>query len=425
MRAGVKSFIKDLGKWLHKPWVILSAICGGALFGILWPSVALHIGHVGELYLLLLQMCVLPLMITAIISRSGKLFLKRGAGEILKRVAKIFGLGLVAAMGLAIVISLLFRPGHSLGEHAHQVIGRLIAEEEVGSSDPNHARMMAPSFMDFAHMIIPTNPFAAVAEGKNLAILFFSFLVGAALGLVRTKGAVHCLANLQAVFEALLKVITWVMYGMPIGFFCLFASQIARVGFEILPALLGLIVTMYCAVAVLFIVHLYLISSSTGKSMKEVLRHLRKPLFVALGTSSSSATVPVAMITLQEEMKMNKDAVDLIMPVGVSFNPQGTIIFFTTVVYFMAQLYNLPIDLNMILITALCTLATSVVVTGVPSVVAHSMIAIILQPLALPIEVAHILLLAIDPILDPVVTATNVLSNCSATAVFLKKNGKS
>ncbi|MDF2981711.1 MAG: sodium:dicarboxylate symporter, partial [Devosia sp.] len=155
-----------------------------------------------------------------------------------------------------------------------------------------------------------------------------------------------------------------------------------------------------------------------GGSYLATLGAMRETVVVAFGTSSSYASIPSALRGLKEGLRLDRRVVDLALPLGITLNPPGSTFHFALATLFLANLYGLALDPSQMVFVLFGAMLAGVAATGAPGVAALSMISIILVPLGLPVEVAIILLVAIDPIVDPILTVVNVQGNAATTALL-------
>ena len=405
---------EQIKKFLLSPWLVFSGLIFGVLIGIYNKDLALKIVPFGDAYLSLLQMCVLPILITAVVSSFGRLLNSGEAGRYLLRLGVVFIVGLVIAGIIGVSAGIVTRPGSEISQTIKVALGKKIAEEELSirktEEKPVGSKRM---FLD----MIPANIFKAVSEGRSLAVLFFSILLGIALGLVRSNSSSVALTVVDAFNDAFLKIIGWLMYALPIGLLAIGAGQIARFGLELLFPLLKLIVVAYACLLVMLVGYSFIIWSKVGGSYRKSVAGLKETLMVALGTSSSFAAIPSALRGLRDGLGLERNTTNLVVPLGISLNPHGSIAYFGITTIFMAQLYGVEIGFYGLIMVLIGSILGGIAGTGAPGVVGLSLIAYSLNYLGLPTQVAIILLTAIDPIIDPVVTLTNVYGNCASTVL--------
>lgn len=411
--------------WLLSPRLIFIGFFSGATIGIFDKELANTIFPFGLLFLRLLQMLVVPLLVTAVISGLGNLFISGMKKSQLIRLVAFLFFGLMIASFFGLLFGVLGQPGSGLKHEAKVTLGKTITLTENSASMEKQEAAPEPSMFSYVQAMIPENIFNSLGRGDTLAILFFSLLTGISLGMVNSEASETALVVVNAFYDVFLSIIGWMMYILPFGLTCLFAGQIAQVGMEIAWATVKLIQYIYISCIVTMIAYSMIIwwKMRHWYTYPESLVSLRQPLMVALATASSFATIPTALTALKNNLRVDEDVSDLIIPLGVTINPPASVLQFAISSIFIAQVYGTHLgfsELSMIFVGAiLAGLASS----SAPSIVALSMITMILDPLGLPSSVAVILLLAIDPVLDPIVTALNVHANC-ALAVVVSSNEK-
>jgi Na+/H+-dicarboxylate symporter len=402
------------------PWVIVGGIVIGGLIGWYSPDFAAQIAPFGDLYISLLQMCVVPILLTAVISSLSRLFISGAATSYIGRLLITLILGLMLASAIGMLVGTIGAPGSGLQQSAQATLGTMISDSELASGQPLAEREQAGLFTFFDAMI-PDNIFASLSQGERLSVLFFSIVVGVALGSVKAESVQPALAIFEAFYETFIKIIGWLMYALPVGLLCLAASQISQLGIEILGAMVKLVLLIYLCALLLMVIYSLAIWLRVGGGFLRTFLALRETLVVAIGTSSSFAAIPSALRGLKEELKINKDVTDLVLPLGITLNPPGSVFHFAISALFIADLYRVELGLDQYVLIFIGAALAGIAASGAPGVAALSMIAIILQPLGLPVDVAVILLAAIDPIIDPVLTMVNVYANCAMTVLVAKK----
>ena len=404
--------------FLRSPWVVFSGMIAGIIIGIKYDALALKLAPFGNIYLSLLQMCIVPIMITAVVSSIGRLLTTAQASKYIGRLVIVFLLGMVFASILGLTIGIFAKPGKGLGETNQIVLGKKIYEAEM-CSDSHMSEFKG--FVSLIHDMVPTNIFAAISKGQNLAILMFSVLLGISLGLIRSPSSNTSLSVIDAFYDAFLNIIGWLIYGLPFGLLCLLADNVSKIGIDVVFAMLRLVLFVYLCAMILLVIYSLTIWKRAGGSYWSSISALRETLLVALGTSSSFASIPSALRGLHDNLKFEKKTSDLVIPLGVNLNPHGTVVHFAISIIFIAQIYAVSLGFKELLIVIIGSILAGLAATSAPGLAGLSMISIVLIPLGLPYAVAVILLAAIDPILDPILTTVNVYGNCAATALIAKR----
>jgi proton glutamate symport protein len=402
--------ISILTKYLQKPWVILSAMIFGAAFGFYNPNLQQWFTSIGQMYITLLQMCVLPIIISAITSSLGNLLQAELAGKYFKKILSVFGVGLLFAAIIALLASILYAPGTHLNQLA---LGKHVAEMQKHFS-LEHVALKSDSLFDLISNIIPDNIFNAITKGENLPVLFFFVLLGLALGVTKTESAKNTLKMIDSFQTALLKIISWILYFLPFGLFFLFAGFVGSLGQDILMALAKLITLFFLITLSIAIFYTAALWWLNPHKFLNTLKGLKTPLIIALATSSSYATMLPMLKFLQQDLKLSARVTDFVIPVGINIHQQGSLIRFIVIGVFMAQLYGHPLGIEQLALISFTALLASLAASGVPGIASISIIAVVLQPLGLPVLVGIILVTAIEPLVDPLITFINVYGNAIA-----------
>lgn len=402
---------------LVSPHIIFGSIVAGVATGFLAPGFSKSIGHVGDLYLTLLQMCIIPILFTAITYSLASLLKQKNVHFYLKKVFTIFFVGLFLCGVIGIAVSTIIGVGKNLDTQSQQVVGQLLAQSELETPTEGET---SPSLMSFVRSMVTNNIFEAFSNGKSLAILFFSVLFGISLGKTPKSESAAIFEVLEDLNQTFLRLIGGLMYGLPIGLFCLFAGQISSLGLAIFMALIKIVIAVYLVSFVAIFLYSLLLWKVCGKSYLFPFYQLRKPLTVAFATSSSYATIPSSLKALEENIGLDKKFTQLVMPLGVCMNPQGSTFMVSILAMFMMQFYNIPLTFQSGLIIIVGSFMTGIAMGGAPGVGALAMLSIVLKPLGLPVAPAIVIALAILPITESILTCVNVYANCSMT-IFLGK----
>ncbi|MDD2760203.1 MAG: dicarboxylate/amino acid:cation symporter [Methylomonas sp.] len=413
------------GGWLLSPWLIFAGVFIGAMIGIFDKELAKDLLPFGTLYLRLLQMLVLPMLMTAVISGLGNLFVSGMKKSQLTRLIAFVFIGLMMASFIGLMFGIFGRPGSGLEYEAQVTLGKTINESERNAINP--AQAQHPSMFAYVQAMIPENIFNALVRGDTLSILFFSLLTGLSMGLLKTDASKTALIVVDAFYNIFLSIIGWMMYILPFGLLCLFAGQIAQVGMDIVWATAKLIEYIYISCIATMLIYSIVIwwQIRHRYSYWQTLAGLRQPIAVAIGTASSFATIPSALNALINNLKVDQRVADLVIPLGMTINPPASVLQFAISSVFIAQIYGVDLQFGQLLMVFVGAILAALASSSAPSIVALSMIAMILDPLGLPSGVAIILLVAIDPVVDPIVTGFNVLSNCALTVAVGSEPAKS
>jgi proton glutamate symport protein len=409
-------------KLLKSPVVVLFSMALGIGTGLYFPDFSKSFAIVGEIYLKLLQMTIIPILLTALISSVGKLFASESARSSVLKIITTSLIFMFLISALSIAISMLVGPGRYLSQDAKILLGKTLnAADQSGVNQAVASR----GAVDFIHSMIPANIFHDLGQGSNLSILFFSVVLGVATGAMGGKGAQSILEIAEGLFKAFFKIIDWIMYLLPLGLFSLLANQLASTGTDTLTAMLRFVLIIWGTAFLVIVLNTVIMSLALRRSPLVILSALKESMLIAFGTSSSFASMPSAIEGLTGQvLKMPANIINLVVPIGIVLNRFSMIMIYIGASVFAAELYGLTLDASQILLVVLLSVLAAVAGAGAPGLVSISMVSIVLLPLGLPAQAITILLIAIYPIIDPITTVANVNANLAigvVIAVSLKK----
>ncbi len=276
-------------------------------------------------------------------------------------------------------------------------------------------------WMEFVTHIVPSNMVDAFAKGDILQVLFFSILFGVALAALgeKGKGIIEWLDKLSLVF---FKIIGYIMRAAPLGAFGAMAYTIGHFGLASIKPLASLMLSVYMTMFLFIFVVLNIICKMYGFSLFSYLRFIKDEILIVLGTSSSESVLP-RMMDKMERYGCSKSVVGLVIPTGYSFNLDGTSIYLSMAVVFLAQVFGVDLSIGQqitIILVLMLTSKGAAGVTGSGFIVLASTLAA-LQ--VIPLE-GLALLLGVDRFMSEGRAITNLIGNGIATIVVAKSEGE-
>jgi len=392
---------------------ILLGLVLGALAGLLLgPSIAV-IRPLGDAFIRLITMIVVPLVFASLVVGVTSL------GDIAKlgRIgAKTIGYYLCTT-AIAITIGLglanLIRPGSRL---APEIRDRLLTDF-AGEAEISLERVSErPSVVDTLLDVIPTNPVASLAEASMLQIIFFALLFGVALIYVAPEKREPIVRVFEGINEAMIRLVHIVMRFAPIGVFALIAAIIGQYG----AGILGTLVVYSGVVLAGLLVHAGVVYPSAvrllaGMGPRWFFKGIAPAQLVAFSTSSSNATLPVTMESVEENLGVSEEVSAFVLPLGATINMDGTALYQGVATIFIAQVYGLDLGLQEQLLVVLTATLASIGAAGVPGV-GMITLALVLQTVGVPVQ-GIALILGVDRILDMCRTAVNITGDASCAVV--------
>lgn len=366
-----------------------------------------NIKLLGTIFIRLVQMIIAPLVFSTLVVGIAKM------GD-MKMVGRVGGKAMIwflSASSISLLLGMLlvnfFEPGKGTNIDLRDTSG---AKELV---EKTHEF----SLEEFVNHVIPKSLFEAFAHNEILQIVIFSILFGLALGAFSKKEAKPILKLLDAVAHVVLKMVTYIMWTAPLGVLGAVAGAIAKHGFEVFTLYAKYLGAFLVGILILWIILLLLGYLILGKRMFTLLQRIKSPLLIAFSTTSSEAVFP-KMVEELERFGCQPKIVSFILPLGYSFNLDGSMMYMTFASIFIAQVYNVPLDLGEQITMLLILMLTSKGVAGVPRA---SLIVIVATCAMFGIPPEGIaLILPIDHFCDMARSMTNVLGNALATSVIDK-----
>ena len=419
---------------MKNPWSdparIFLALVLGVFVGALVPATAglgtLTTGavfsFVGDLFLRLLQMVVVPLVATSIVTSVARLGRDHAFARLGAKTAGYYVLTTILASLVALVIFNLVQPGKVDAEVSAQLRAGI-----PGSVEEVREGLDGKSTGDLADVIrraVPVNILSAASDNREmLAVIFFALLFGFFSGRLPDGKREAFLNFWESANEVMLAITHAVMRVAPFGIFALIARNVQESG----SAALGPLALFFACVAGGLLFHMFvtlavLMRTLGGFRPWPHYRAMLPALLTAFSTASSSATLPVTMECVEKNAGVSPRVAGFTLPLGSTVNMDGTALYECAVVLFIAQLYGVSLDWTQQLLVVVLALLTSIGVAGIP---AASLVAIviILQALGLPLE-AIAIVMATDRILDMMRTTVNVFGDTTAAVVIAASEGE-
>lgn len=385
-------------------YIILALVLGVVVGGVA-PDIGVQMKPLGDIFIRMIKMIVVPLIFFSLIMGIA------GTGDFSK-LGRLGGKAIIwfeVATTVALVVGLLvvnlIEPG--VGVHIHQ--GMTDAVQKIADHKPlDHIQMIVN--------IVPTNIIDAMARADMLQIIFFSciFAISAAKA---GKDGQKVIDLSRDITHIMFNVTHYVMKVSPIGIFGAIAYTVATYGLDVLIPLLKLIGTMYLAIAIFLVLLVIGAAIVTKTNMWGFLKIIKEPMVLAFTTSASEAALPIAMEKL-ERIGIPKHIVSFVLPLGYTFNLDGSTLYSAVALIFLGQVYGVPLPLGLQIVILLTLMISTKGIAGVPGA-ALIILAGTATAFGIPVE-GVAMLLGIDRVLDMARTMCNVTGNCIAGLVVAR-----
>ncbi len=376
----------------------IGAVLGFAC-GVWLPHIATNVSVLGDLFLLLLKMMIVPLIFVSVFLAVAK---QAGQGE----------LGSIGSKTLA----------YFIGTSSLACITGLLASSllPAASSIPSGFTNYDPSKLDsisFSQVLLsffPSNPFQALANGEIIKIVFFSLLLGLACIKIEAIKRNTLIAVADAAHDLVMIIIRWILVLAPVGIFALVAAVVAQTDLKSFLDLGWFFAAVTVAACVHSLITLPVIGAVFGRfNPYRFIFNVREALLVALATASSSATLPVSTRVLEKNENVSPKTTGFVLPLGATLNMDGSALYQSLVVMYLGRVAGVDFTFSQQLLVFLFVMMSSSGTAGIPGG-GIVMMGAILTMVGIPLELIGIYLL-VDRFWDPIITMINVQGDLFAT----------
>ncbi|MFC1586980.1 dicarboxylate/amino acid:cation symporter [Planctomycetota bacterium] len=399
--------------FIHKDRIQLVAIIVGitlaVLIGVYAPDIGKKVKFLGDIFLNMLKMMIVPLIVTSMIAGITRLGDVRKIGKLGSRTIFYYMATTAIAVIVGIILVSVVKPGVGIPHEGLKIPDKIVGKEHF-------------SFIDVLLGFFPKNIFQAAAETKVLPLIIFSLLFGGILSTMgeRARGAIEFF---NVCNDVIMKIVHLIMWYAPVGIFGLVAGKLAAEGSlaKLIAPIAKYVGTVIGGLSIhAFILLPLLLLIFTRRNPLKYFTNTAKALLTAFSTASSSATLPVSMDCAEKKNKISKETSGFVLPLGATVNMDGTALYEAVAAIFIAQAYGMDLEFtHQVLIFLTATLA-AIGAAGIPEAGLVTMV-IVLQAVNIPLEGMSIIL-AIDWFLDRCRTTVNVWGDSIGCAIIEPKS---
>ena len=348
---------------------------------------------------------------------------KEGSQELIRKII----IGFVGSMFLAAVVGVgtVLLTGTEMTPQKKTEFGVLVNNKDTGTelSVTLHEPMPQAESVNparLAEKFIPENIFATLDRGESLKIVIFCLIFGISLGHLKTEGQRMLVEVLKSIQQASISIFKFLNYFLPIALLAMISAQVGKVG-------VGIFLTMFDFVFQQFIGGLAVVVFSTvviwkraGLDLMTVIRETKETLIVAISSRSSLACIPYAQEALHR-LHFDKGGVELTVPLSFTVNRIGSIVYYAIATVFIANIYDAPLGLTGLAVVLFGSILAGLASAGTTGILTVATVAVVCDLLKLPSEAVLVLLIAVDPLMDMIRTASHVHGNVAVTAFVCDK----
>ncbi|OCT29983.1 dicarboxylate/amino acid:cation symporter [Pseudomonas putida] len=392
--------------------IVVGMVLGVAVGGVLHSQldaagakeISTYLNMITDVFLRLIKMVIAPLVLATLVTGVASMSGSGSIGRVGFKAISWFLIASLVSLGIGLVLANLFQPGTGLN--------LTVDPNQAVNTGLSAGSLSLPVFLSH---VFPRSIIEAMGSNEVLQIVIFSLFFGSALAFVKGKGKSLIVDVLEELASVMFKVTDYVMYVAPFAVFAAIASTVTVHGLEMVMTFGKMVAQFFLGVALLWLMISLAGYLALGARMKSLLSLMREPLLIAFSTASSEAAYPKTIAAL-EKFGANKRVTSFVLPLGYSFNLDGSMMYQAFIVMFIAQAYNIEMTFAHQVVVLLTLLVIS---KGTAGVARGSLVVLAagLPMIGLP-EAGLLLILAVDPILDMGRTATNVFGCSVATAVI-------
>ena len=377
----------------------------GAIIDATNPAWAVYFRPFSQLFLRMIKMIIAPLIFATLVAGIAGAGHFKIVGRMGLRALIYFEVVTTLALLIGLIAVNITRPGD--GVNLPMGVGSEVTAK-------------AQTWDQILLHVVPESVFDAMARGDVLQLVTFSIFFGIALGMIGEKGR-PMIAWCESVAETMFKFTNIVMHYAPVGVGAAIAYTVGHGGLGVLYNLAWLVATLYIALAFFILAVLLPIALIFKVPIRKFVKAVKEPAIIAFSTTSSEAALPRAMEVL-ERLGVPRRIVSFVLPLGYSFNLDGTTLYLSLAAVFVAQAAGVELTIGQQFTMVLTLMLTSKGVAGVPRA-SLVILAATLANFGLPLE-GVTLILGVDELMDMARTMTNVIGNCLATVVVAKWEGE-
>ena len=413
----------NLKSFLVSPWTILGSIIIGIMCGIYAPQFSLNFESIGGIYISLLKVVVIPFLLATILVGVIGLLQKEGSAQMIRKII----IGFIASMFIAAAIGVgtVALTGTEMTPAKQTQLGAIVNDKESGSDLNITLKEPMPKAahvdpMQMAQKFIPENIFNTLAAGESLKIVIFCLIFGIALGNIKSTGQEILVDMLKSVQQASISIFKFLNYFLPFALLAMISSQVGKVGVGIFSTMVEFIMQQAIGGALVIILSTIIIWKRSGLDLMTVIRETKETLIVAISSRSSLACIPYAQEALHK-LHFDKTGVELTVPLSFTVNRIGSIVYYAIATVFIANIYGAQMGVQGLLVVLLGSILAGLASAGTTGILTVATVAVVCDLLKLPSEAVLVLLIAVDPLMDMIRTASHVHGNVAVTAFVCDK----
>ena len=414
--------LKALTQSVNRPSITVTAIVIALALGAMRLPFLQYLRPVGDFYIALLKICVLPFLLSTIPLAVRSAMVNGSTGGTLRSLIAWLMITLVGVAVASVIVTSVIFSFASVDEHMIAKIGALVGQssdnidvEFAIASNPAPANAGTGETGIFS--VIPTNIFAALSANDSVRVLCFALIFGVGMVMTERQSGHSIFGALRHVQAVCITIFDWFSLLVPIGIVALIAPQVALLGPDAFTVLTLFAYAFVGTSLLLLLVAILIAALSLRAPISTVFAALLKPMMLGASTRNTLVCIPIALESLKDDLKVKREPCDLFIPLAFATVRFGTILYFIVATLFIGTLMGRPfsvLDLGMV---AVFSTVASFATLGLNGIAALSPLAVVLRPFGLSYEVAVPLMIVVDPIAELFRVMLNVTINCMVSTI--------
>jgi len=401
-------------------WIFSIKESSGSQPGIFGVEFITMFDYIGTLFLNALKMIIVPLITSSIIVGVAGIGSGGNLGSLGGKTLLFYAVTTLAAILIGLLVINVIQPGISHGEPARHLLALKAPAEDIAAKVGDKG---ASDVAEIFVRMIPTNIVKAAADGQMLGLIFFAILFGYFMTHLPHDFAEPLFKFWNGIFHVMMRMTEWIMKFAPIGVFGLVGAVIAEAGLKATGPLLYFALAVLLALALhAFGTLLLLLRFVARVKPLKTMAGASQAMLTAFSTASSSATLPITMESVEDNIGVSNKISSFVLPLGATVNMNGTALYECAAALFLAQAYGMDLTVGVQFSIVAIALMTSIGVAGVPSASLVA-IAIILGAIGIPLDWIGVLMV-FDRILDMCRTSINVWGDCCCATIVARLEGE-
>lgn len=403
----------------HPIYMILSLVLGAGV-GFFFKGFAKDLNLFANMYLSLLQMCLIPLVLTAIPVALSRIVKMKIAGHLFLRLVIVFIVTSLIVSFLGVLCGIFAHHIYPITHDSLVNLGAvLISQSPIDSSEILHSGLSA-----FFKDLVPSNIFAAVVQGKSIQILVFSVFLGFALGLLALDVSNPAIRVYRGIYKTFVNIVSAILIILPLGVFFLMGAYIANFPYAVWLNLKGMVIANLAGSFLVGIVLLWCMAYWLNRSFYYAFKKLKSVLLVSLFSFSGFVVLPLVLRVFGRNFDLDEEEVSLFYPLSVALHPLGSVFFFSLFTVFITHIYGYHMTIFDMIKTILFSLFATIPIGGLyyrlPKSMLYLAMSMLLHPMGLPASTAVLMMVVGHALFFPIVNVVNVIGNCLSVALIVR-----